>query len=95
LYQLIKVKVKTGSKRTEIQPDDGGYTCLLKAKPIEGKANLELIKVLAKYLRTTQDNLVILKGIKSKNKVIQIEDDSLIDKNRLTEIKNFFKNAGC
>jgi hypothetical protein len=89
----INVKVKTGSKISEIKSEDEGYTCKLKAKPIEGKANQELIKALAKYFRTTQDNLVILKGIKSKNKVIRIEDDGLIDKERLAEIEKHSKKA--
>ena len=48
-FGTINLKVITGAQHTEICGfmDDGSLKIKLHAKPIEGKANLELIKFLA------------------------------------------------
>lgn len=44
----------------------------IKAPAKEGKANAELIKTLAKYFSVPQSSINILKGHKSKTKIISI-----------------------
>ena len=45
----IKVKVKPNSNQRKIeQLPDGSFVVFLKSSPIKGKANQELVKLLAK-----------------------------------------------
>ena len=44
----------------------------LSSKPKKGKANLELIKKISKKFDVSSSQVKIIKGIKSKNKVIEI-----------------------
>ena len=44
----------------------------LTSRAEENKANIELIKLLAKYFNTEQKNVLIIRGRKSRKKVIEI-----------------------
>jgi len=66
----IQIKVKPGSSKQEIRREGEIYVVSLKSKPIEGKANVELLKVLKKEFG---NNVKIIKGLTSKNKVIEID----------------------
>ena len=44
----------------------------IKSKPVDGAANKEIIKKLAKHFGTSSANIVIKSGHKSKTKIIQI-----------------------
>lgn len=70
----IKIKVKPNSKTPGIeQVGQSSFIVRVKAKPQDGKANQEVIKVLAKHFHTTQSNIKILTGKTSGSKVITIE----------------------
>ncbi|MFA5485018.1 MAG: DUF167 domain-containing protein [Candidatus Pacearchaeota archaeon] len=67
---IINVKVKTNSKEQKIiKEDENNYIVLLKKQPIDGKANKELLKLLTKHFKS---NVLLLRGEKSKNKIIKI-----------------------
>ena len=65
----LKIKVKTNSQNNEIIKENDNYLVKLKAKPIEGEANKELIKILSKYFKK---QVRIVNGFRSKNKTIEI-----------------------
>lgn len=44
----------------------------VKAKPVNGQANKEIIKRLAKHFDTSSRNVVIKKGHKSRDKIVEI-----------------------
>jgi len=44
----------------------------LLAQPRRGKANLELIKKIAKHLHVSSSQIKIISGLKSRSKVIEI-----------------------
>lgn len=44
----------------------------LTAVPVEGKANKELIKLLANKLGISKSKIIILKGERDKNKILEI-----------------------
>lgn len=52
---------------------DGSYEVHLKEKPIDGKANEALIKVLAKHFGIRQQDVRIKTGTSSRNKIVEIE----------------------
>jgi uncharacterized protein (TIGR00251 family) len=66
----INTKVFPGSGKQEIvKVRDNEYKIYLKNPARDNKANLELLKLLQKH---GFKNIKIIKGIKSKNKVIEI-----------------------
>lgn len=67
----IKLKVHANSsqeKILKISPDS--YEIWIKTKPVEGKANIHIIKLLKKYFKK---KVKITSGLTSKNKIIQLE----------------------
>ncbi|MCU0518158.1 MAG: DUF167 domain-containing protein [Oscillatoria sp. Prado101] len=70
---LIKVKVKPNSKQqTIIEEPDGSLTVQLKSPPVDGKANEELIKLLAVKFDVPKSQIRIKSGLSSKNKLVEI-----------------------
>lgn len=76
----LKVKVIPKSDRNqliEIMEDQNGdkvYKIRVKAAPIKGKANQELIKYLSKELNLPKSDISIISGQKEKIKLIKIKD---------------------
>ncbi|NCN07734.1 DUF167 domain-containing protein [Candidatus Falkowbacteria bacterium] len=71
--KTITVEVKTNSKEIKVEKiTDSVYKVKLKATPIEGKANKQLIDVLSKYLGLTKSQIEIKSGKTSKTKVLVI-----------------------
>jgi uncharacterized protein (TIGR00251 family) len=71
--KIINIKAKPNSKINKIiKIDENNYEVFLKSLPIENKANEELIETLSKYFKISKLNIHILKGSKSKNKLIKI-----------------------
>jgi uncharacterized protein len=68
----IKIKVITGAKKAEITEEKGSLKVKLKSRPIKGKANEELIKLLAKKYAVSKSQIEIIKGLTSKNKLVKI-----------------------
>ena len=74
---IINVKVTPKSKKINIEEvsDMFGNKVLhvrLVSPPEDNKANLELISVLAEYFDTKKQNINIIRGQTSRNKVIEI-----------------------
>jgi uncharacterized protein (TIGR00251 family) len=69
----IFVKVKTKAKQKKIlKIDDTHFEISTNVPPEDGKANKEIMKLLAKYFDTSVSKVFILSGDKSKNKIIEI-----------------------
>lgn len=70
IYEVI---VKPGSKKGDLVIEENNHlTVYLRARPIEGKANDSLIKVLAKHFQIHQSAINIKTGTKSRKKLIEI-----------------------
>lgn len=67
----IKVIVKTNSRNNEVKFDNNfdAYRVSVKAKPVEGEANKEVLKLLKKYFKK---EVRIISGFKSNRKVIEV-----------------------
>lgn len=67
------VKVTTRAPKNEITECEGDFLKIkITAPPAKGKANKELIKFLARHFKIAQSAISIIKGEKSRNKVIGI-----------------------
>jgi len=71
-----KVKVKPNSKQQKIEEQaDGTLTVYLKSPPVDGKANEELIKLLADKFDVPKSYISIKSGLSSRQKLIEIITD--------------------
>ncbi len=72
--KTIKVKITPCSSKNEIAEEmsDGTIKIKLKAPPVDGEANAELIKFLSKEWKIPKSNIEIKSGKTSKNKVLII-----------------------
>lgn len=72
---LLKIKVKPNSKQQAFHEEiDGSFTVYLKSPPVEGKANQELIKFLAKHLGVPKSQITIKSGLSSRHKFVEVPD---------------------
>jgi uncharacterized protein len=70
---LLRIKVKPGSKRPRIDEDaSGALTVHLKSPPVDGKANEELVSVLASRYGVPKSHVRIKSGLAARNKTIEI-----------------------
>jgi uncharacterized protein len=71
-----QVKVKPNSKRQSIEEQpDGSLTVYLKSPPVDGKANEELIALLAEKFNVPKSKITIKAGLSSRNKLVEIDID--------------------
>ncbi|AFZ37876.1 UPF0235 protein yggU [Stanieria cyanosphaera PCC 7437] len=69
----ISIKVKPNSQQQKIEElADGSLIIRLKSPPRDGKANQELIEMLAKKFQVAKSQITIKAGLSSKNKLIEI-----------------------
>jgi uncharacterized protein YggU (UPF0235/DUF167 family) len=70
--RLLKVKVKIGSQKEHVEFKDGLYIIYTNSPAKDNKANISVIELLSEYLDIPKTYLTIKKGIKGKNKVVEI-----------------------
>ena len=67
------VRVVPRASRSEIAGEyNGALRVRIAAAPVEGAANRELIKVLAKSFKLPQNAVEIVSGANAKNKIVRI-----------------------
>ena len=82
------IKVKPGSSRDEISIDvAGNWLVRIRERPIEGAANLYLVRFLAKELGVTKSAITIEKGKGSPFKKISLNMSQGEFENRIKELK--------
>ena len=70
---ILSVRVKPNSQNQRVEAEnDGSLTINLKSSPVEGKANEELIKLLAARFNTRKSQIRIKSGLLSKQKLLEI-----------------------
>ena len=80
---LIEARIKKNCSSFSIKKADGKFLVEVSSPPIEGKANKEIIKEMRKIFKS---DVEIVKGLKSKDKIILIKGDHVSIENVL---KNF------
>lgn len=71
-----RIKVKPNSKQQSIKEEPDGSFIHLQSPPVDGKANEELIKLLAKKFDIPKSNIRIKSGLSSRQKLVEIDTDS-------------------
>ncbi len=71
---MLEIKVTPRSGRSELLLDKKGkLRAFLKSAPEGGKANKELIKLLAKSLKCSQSIITIVVGATHRTKIIKLD----------------------
>jgi uncharacterized protein (TIGR00251 family) len=74
--KTIQVKVKLNAKVSEvIAQADGTWLARLKSPPVDGKANQELLLLLARHFGCAKSAVSIRSGASGRMKLVRIEDD--------------------
>ncbi len=76
----LKVKVTPGRSRTEFcsRLDDGYNKINLKARPVNGRANAELVKWISEQFGVRGDKVVIKSGNTARRKTLKVISPSRI-----------------
>ncbi len=69
----VKVKPRATVSRLE-QQSDGIWLAHLKSPPVDGKANQELVALVAKQFACSKGQVMIKSGVAGRLKLVQIED---------------------
>jgi uncharacterized protein (TIGR00251 family) len=73
----IQVKVKPRARVSLLTPQEGGvWLAQLKSPPVDGKANEELVALVAHHFGCTKSAVSIKSGASSRTKIVQVEGAS-------------------
>jgi len=72
--RTIQVKVKPNARTSSLEEQaDGSWLAQLKSPPVDGKANKELIALVADHFRCAKSAVSIKSGKTSPLKLVQIQ----------------------
>ena len=72
--QFLQVKVKPGARASVLKQDEAGlWSAQLKAPPIDGRANEELIALVAKHFGCAKSAVSIKSGAGARVKLVKVE----------------------
>ena len=73
---VIEVKVKPNSRASSLEPAaDGSWLAQLKSPPVDGKANAELIGLVARHFGCVKSAVSIKSGSSARTKRLRIDTD--------------------
>jgi len=71
---VLRIKVKPNARASElVQETDGSWTARVKAPPVDGKANKELVALVADRFRCPKSAVSIKSGASGRQKLVKIE----------------------
>ena len=70
---LLNIRVSTQASRNLIKEEGSGLKVYLTKPAREGLANDQLIELLARYFKVKKYQVTIIKGERSKNKLVRID----------------------
>ena len=71
---FLQVKVKPRARQSSLeQMPDGSWVAKLKAPPVDGKANKELVELVAGRFRCPKSAVVIKAGAGGRMKLVKVE----------------------
>ncbi|MHA2048809.1 MAG: DUF167 domain-containing protein [Promethearchaeota archaeon] len=70
---LLYVKIKPNARIQKCSSDGDSLTISIRSKPIQNKANKELINLLKKKLEISANQITILSGKKNPKKILQLQ----------------------
>ena len=73
--RTLRIKVKPGSRTSGLeQSEDGTWLARIQSPPVDGKANRELIELVARHFALRRSQVSIKSGASGRVKLVQIEE---------------------
>ncbi|MFM9887433.1 MAG: DUF167 domain-containing protein [Burkholderiales bacterium] len=73
--KTLRIKVKPNARASEMTEQmDGTWLAQVKSAPIDGKANEELVALVARHFKLRKAQVIIKSGASGRLKTIHIED---------------------
>ena len=70
----LKIKVKPNARESSLaQQPDGTWTARLKSPPVDGKANEELVALVARHFGCSRSAVAIRSGASGRTKLVKVE----------------------
>ena len=85
---ILRINVKPNSRKQKIlktSEQDDYLTVLLRSKPLQNKANIELLNLIKKIYSVSTNQIKFLSGQKSANKILKIQFQENIQEKEFTE----------
>jgi uncharacterized protein YggU (UPF0235/DUF167 family) len=71
---IIEVVVKPNARESRlVQGEDGRWLAQLKAAPVEGRANAELIALVARHFGCAKSAVTLKSGVGARRKLLKID----------------------
>jgi uncharacterized protein len=75
MSQVLELKVKPNARVSQLVPQpDGTWLAQLKAAPVDGKANAELISLIAAHFGCRKAQVSIRAGAGGRRKLVKIDN---------------------
>ena len=74
--KVISIKVIPNAKKNKISDEDGKLKVRVNAPAVGGKANKAVVEVLAGFFEVKKKDIRIIRGEKSREKVIAVNKES-------------------
>lgn len=72
---ILQIKVKPNARESVLaQNSDGTWQAGIKSPPIEGRANQELVALVARHLKLPKARVTIKSGASGRIKLVHIDD---------------------
>ncbi|MEZ5458069.1 MAG: DUF167 domain-containing protein [Steroidobacteraceae bacterium] len=73
--RTLRIQVKPNARESSLaQRADGVWLAKLKSAPIDGKANAELVRLVAEHFRVSRASVQLRSGAGARLKLLQIPD---------------------
>jgi hypothetical protein len=73
--KTLQIKVKPNARASALeQAADGTWVARVKAPPVDGKANAELVELVAAHFGCRKSAVVIRSGASGRMKLVRIEE---------------------
>lgn len=74
--KIIQVKVKPNARVAVLEEmSDGTWLARVKSLPVEGRANAELVAMIAQHFNRRKSQVSVRSGASGRVKLVKIEDD--------------------
>ena len=75
--RTIRVRVVPNSKKEIVErTGEDEFVVKVREKPIHGKANKRVVELLSDYFSISKSSVRIVRGVKSRLKMIEINDEN-------------------
>lgn len=72
--KTIQVTVKPNSRVSRLEESDGAWIARVKSPPVDGKANKELLELIAEHFDVPRSSITIKSGAGARVKRVEIQE---------------------